>query len=471
MSWLIFSPELYALVMAGVFFALSLGRPDGDRDYRFAVALSAMGVGVNIACVTMTGDLFFGTYRVDLFTQVFKVMLWMALFLVMFICSELEGVPRRRHPEFYLLLTVCTLAMMMLVSSVHLVTLWVSLELSSYTLYTLVFLRRQGSMGVSAGLRYFLVGASASAVMLFGLALLYGATRTAYIVDLMRILPAMMERPEVAIGVVMVLGGFFFKLAVFPFHLWAPDVYEGAPNQVAAYIATASKVAAVAVLVRMVSLTSGQSPYLAHVLVALSIVSMTVGNLSAIVQKDLKRLLAFSSIAHAGYVLIGVLSMNQSGYAGATFYALALLTMKFACFMVVVIVAGDGRNIEVGHLAGLHRRSPILALLLMMSLFGLAGIPPTIGFTGKLLIFTAAMDKGYLTLILIAMGNVVVSLYYYLLVVKAAYLAEPEDGLPDLRVSLPARVLAAGLVAFMVIAGIYPTPLIELARAAVLGLG
>ena len=471
MNWMIFGPELYALIMSAVFFGLTLVRSDPARNYRTAVALAAVGVGISLSCVRMQGDLFYGTYRVDLFSQVFKAVLFMGLFLVMAICAELGGVARRRHAEFYLLLTVCTLAMMMLVSSVNLLTIWVALELSSYSLYILVFLRRGGNRGAAAGLRYFLIGASASALMLFGMALLYGTARATYIAELMTVLPGMIDQPAVIIGLVLTLSGFFFKLAVFPFHFWAPDVYENAPHQLTAYIATVSKVAAIAILTRMVAVSGGASTYLVHVLVTLSIVSMTVGNLTAIVQRDLKRLLAYSSIAHAGYVLIGILSMNPAGYAGAMFYAMALLMMKFTCFLVVVVVAGDGRNIDIDHLAGLHRRSPLLALALMMALFGLAGIPPTIGFTGKLLIFVAAIEKGYLTLVIIAMGNVVVSLYYYLLVLKAAYLTEPETEQPELRVSATVKLLAGALVTAMVAIGFFPTYLIDLARAAVTVLG
>ena len=184
-----------------------------------------------------------------------------------------------------------------------------------------------------------------------------------------------MESPWVVLGLAMALSGFFFKLAVFPFHFWAPDVYQGAANQVAAYIATASKVAAIAILMRMVSL-AGDSGYMVHVLAVLAIVSMTVGNLAAIVQKDIKRLLAYSSVAHAGYVLIGVLSMNPEGTAAVVFYALTVLVLKFTCFLVVVQVSPDGGNPTLANLAGLHRRSPLLAMALMLALFGLAGIPP-----------------------------------------------------------------------------------------------
>jgi NADH-quinone oxidoreductase subunit N len=467
MNWMIFSPELYFLLMAAVFFGRSLGpRSEPGRDYFLALVLASVGLGVCLAGVHLEGNLFWGTYRVDLFSQVFKVMLSMGLFLVVCLCSELNGIDKRLHPEFYFLLTVSTLAMILLVSCVHLLTIYIALELSSYSLYILVSLRKGQRVGVDTGIKYFLIGASASAVMLFGFALLYGSIQATYLIEIVQVLPAALNRPVVTIGLVLTLCGFFFKLAVFPFHFWAPDVYAGAANQVTTYIATASKVAAVAILMRIVALSGSGSVYLVHILVTLSIVSMTVGNLTAVVQKDLKRMLAYSSIAHAGYVLIGILSMNQAGYTSVIFYALSLLVMKFTCFLVVVKVADDGRNLNVEHLAGLHRRSPILALALMLALFGLAGIPPTIGFTGKLLVFTAAMQKGYFTLVLIAMINVVISLYYYLLVVKAAYLLEPETELPELQISPSTKVLAGVLISVMIVAGIFPTHLIELAKAA-----
>lgn len=468
MNWISFLPELYLFVAILCLLAATFTERIGRRTLYFGSLLLSIGaVVVCLAAARQESLLFSGTYRVDLFAQVFKAMLAMGLFLIVCLCNELHGIADRRHTEFYLLLFTCTLAMMFLVSAVHLLTVYVALELSSYSLYVLVALRADRRMGIEAGLKYFLVGVTASAVMLFGIALLYGATQAAYVADMIRVLPGVIEQPLVVIGLLLTLGGFFFKLAVFPFHFWAPDVYQGAAHQVAAYIATASKVAAVAVVIRLVSLSGGYSAQLAAVLAALSILSMTVGNLAAIAQKDFKRLLAFSSIAHAGYILIGILSMSAAGYAAAVFYAAAVLVMKFTCFFVLIRVAPDGDNVRIEELAGLHRRSPMLAMALMLSLFGLAGIPPTIGFTGKLLVFTAAVAQGYLWLVLIAMFNVVVSLYYYLLVIKAAYLLEPDVAAPFRTVSVADRLLAAGLILFIVAAGIYPTDLIALARNAV----
>jgi NADH-quinone oxidoreductase subunit N len=279
-------------------------------------------------------------------------------------------------------------------------------------------------------------------------------------------LQPLLHTPLAIVGLTLMLAGLLFKLAVFPFHFWVPDVYQGAANQVTAYIATASKVAAIAILLRVVAASGSGSVYLVQVLVVLAVISMTLGNLAAITQGDLKRLLGYSTIAHAGYVLIGILSMSRAGYGGAVFYAVALLVMKFSAFLVLVQVADDGRNLRIEQLAGLHRRSPILALGLMVALFSLAGIPPTIGFTGKFVVFVAAMEKGYFTLVLIGMINVVISLYYYLLVIKAAYLLEPQAELPKLRVGTAIKLLNTALIGVTLVAGIFPRYLLELADAA-----
>ena len=462
-----FSIEIYCLGTIIVLFILAFAtRPNPKRDFYTALILSTVGMVITLTTVELKGDLFYNTYRIDLYSQVFKVLLSMGLFLIVFLCSELKGVLKTHHTEFYFLLFTCTLAMMLLVSSVHLLTIYLSLELSSYCLYALVFLRKERHLGLEASLRYFLIGASASAIMLFGIALLYGATGASYLIQLVKILPPMMDQPVIVIGLLLTLFGFFFKLAVFPFHFWASEVYHAAPNQLAGYIATVSKIAAIAILLRIIALCGNQNKLIAEILIALSIISMTIGNISALVQKDFKRLLAYSSIAHGGYVLIGILSMTPSGYSGAIFYSLALLIMKYACFMVIVKVAHDGRNLDISHLAGLHRQAPLFALMLMLALFGLAGIPPTIGFTGKLLIFGAAIKSGYLYLVLIAMVNVVISLYYYLMVLKAAYLAEPQGELPAVTLTTPDKIVAGLLITIMVIVGFYPTFIINIANAA-----
>ncbi len=466
MNWSVAAPEIFYVSAALAFFFLSfVMRPDSKREYRLALILAALGVAVTLASVRADGFLFIRAYRADLFSQVFKVLLALGLFLVVYICDELQELRQRHLHDFYLLLFTCTLAMMLLVSAEHLLAIYISLELSSYSLYVLVALRKNEDFGLESGIKYFVIGTFASAVMLFGMALLYALTNATYLQQIALVLPEMIGRPAVLTALLLILGGLFFKLAVFPFHFWAPDTYQGAMNQVAAYIATASKVAAIAVVLRVVALAGQGNAYFSNALVVLAIISMTLGNLAAIVQKDIKRLLAFSTVAHAGYILIGILAMSRAGYASVVFYALALLVMKFTAFFVVIKVAGDGRNLQIEQLAGLHRQSPILALALMVSLFSLAGIPPTIGFTSKFLIFIAAIEKGYFALVIIAMINVVISLYYYLLVIKAAYLLEPAEEL-QLVVSPSTKILAGTLIVGIVALGLFPTMLIQVAGAA-----
>jgi NADH-quinone oxidoreductase subunit N len=463
----LFTPELFYVIMAAVFFGLSLQRKVNARStYVLAVALASVGVLLSVISASLEGMLFFDSYKVDFFSQVFKILLAFGTFLVIFVCSELKGVDESRHPEFYFLISICTVGMMMLVSAVELLTIYIALELSSYSLYLLVPMRRGPDQNSEASIKYFMIGAVSSAFMIFGISYLFGVTHSTYVADIIKVLPGVIGQPAAIIGLVLALAGFFFKQALFPFHSWAPDVYEGAANHVTTYIATASKMAAAALVIRFVGFSSGQSAILGQALMVLCILSMTFGNLVAIIQKDVKRLLAYSSISHAGYMLIGILSMTQRGYASAIYYAMAYLVMNFACFMVIMKIADDGRNLKIKELAGLHKRSPLLAMTLMLGLFGLAGIPPTVGFTGKFFVFAAAMEKGYLTLVVIGMINATISLYYYLIVIKAAYLLEPVEEYPEVRVDSWSRAMSIFLVVAIVYLGMFPERFIEMAEAA-----
>ena len=356
--------------------------------------------------------------------------------------------------------------MMMLVSAVELITIYVSLELASYSLYILIPMRKGDGLDVEAGIKYLFIGAVSSCFMLFGLSYIFGATHSTYISDILAKMPALLDSPVGLLGIILSLSGFFFKLSAFPIHFWAPDVYQGGANQLVAYIATASKAAAVAVLLRFAALGSSYGYNFAQILVFLSIVSMTLGNLVAIIQKDFKRMLAYSSIAHAGYILIGVLTLSESGYTSVIYYAVAYLIMNFTCFMVLSEVAADGRDLKITEFAGLYQRSPLLALALMLGLFSLAGVPPSIGFTGKLLIFTSAMNQGYFWLVLIGAVNGTVSLYYYLKVVYAAYFMEPGD-LPAVVPSNAIRFTTYGLIGIIIGFGVFPMQVVDLARQAV----
>jgi NADH-quinone oxidoreductase subunit N len=466
MTMLLFGPELYYLGLAFVIFLFSLRRnPQVQRDYTITVVLAGVGFLVALLCLGQKGDLFFKAYRVDLFTQIFKAALALGLFLVLMISRNIAHIEERFRAEFYLFLTTCTLGMMMLVSSVELLTIYVSLELSSYSLYILVPLRKGDGIDVEAGIKYLFIGAVSSGFMLFGLSYIFGAVHSTYLADIMQAMPQLLHSPIGLVGLVLAMAGFFFKLSAFPFHFWAPDVYQGGANQVVTFIATASKAVAVALLLRLASLGVSYGYSFAQVLMVLSILSMTLGNLVAIIQRDLKRMLAYSSIAHAGYVLMGIVGLQEAGFTSAVYYALAYLIMNFTVFMVLSEVASDGRDLKIAELAGLWRRSPLLSMSLILGVFALAGVPPSIGFTGKLLLFTSAMNSGYFWLVLIGAVNGTLSLYYYLKVVYAAYFMESD--LPPIQLSLSTRLLNYALCATILVFGVAPNSIIELARAAV----
>jgi NADH-quinone oxidoreductase subunit N len=465
----LFLPELYFLFMALVLLAVSVrhGAPKPRRTYYTAFVLSGIGLLVALGSLFVEGELFFQAYKVDLFSQIFKVFLSLGMFLVVTICSRLESVEDRHHPEFYLFLTTCTIGMMLLVSAVELITLYVALELSSYSLYILVPMRRGGGeKGSEAGVKYFFMGALASAVMLFGMSYLYGVCHTTHLVDIFQRLPEAVFMPGAIIGLVLTLSGLFFKLAVVPFQSWAPDVYEGGANQLVAYIASASKVAAMAILIRLTALSGAGSAYFMNLLIILSLIGMTFGNLVAIKQRDFKRMLAYSSIAHAGYVLLGILTMSDAGYTGVIYYGLVYLVLNFACFLVIVLVSEKGDNVSIDQFAGLYKRAPLLAATLLLGVFGLAGLPPTGGFTGKFLIFIAVVQKGYLWLAIVAMINVTISLYYYIGVVKSAYLSPPAPDSTAIPISTPMRFLNYLVIAMIIWLGVYPELVYDLASMA-----
>ncbi len=466
-DFFLFLPELSFISAALAFFVLSLGKKaiPGPLQ-KWALGLAGIGLIVAVASSHQQGMLFFDCYRVDLFSQVFKVLIALGTFWVIFSSSELKGINPVKHAEYYFFIFVCSMAMMMLVSAVELLTIYVAIELSSYSLYLLVPMRRGADEYVETGIKYFMIGVTASALMIFGISLIFGVTHTTYMTRIVAVLPDVIGQPAAIIGIVLALSGFFFKLALFPFHIWAPDVYQGAANQVTAYIATASKMAAAAMIIRFTGLSPVEHPGFVKLLIVFSILSMTFGNLVALIQKDIKRLLAYSSIAHAGYMLIGILSLTGRGYAAAIYYATAYLIMNYACFMVIMKIADDGHNLQIKELAGLHKRSPLLAMTLMLGLFGLAGIPPTAGFTGKFLVFAAALEKGYLFLIVIGMINATISLYYYLVVIKAAYLLKPVTPLPEVRVDSWTRWLSIVLVVLMIYLGVFPDQFVTLTEAA-----
>lgn len=464
---LLFAPELCLLFGALVVFACTaIG-----ASTRTTWALSSLFALASVAAcgfyLAAEGEPFFpGIYRVDAFSQVFKLGIAIALALTIAISGRQESTRPLARVDMHFFFYMSAFGMMMLVSATELLTLYIGLELSAYGLYILAALHRKERMGSEAAAKYILFGAAASAVSLYGISMIYGSTQTTYIAEILTTTPSAF----MIAGIVLMLLGLLFKLAAFPVHAWAPDVYQGAPHESAVFLGSASKVAAVGVLLRVLAMAVPEVEQLAMVLLVISVASMTLGNLAALVQTDFKRLLGYSAVAHAGYILIGMLTFTELGAAASIFYVLTYVPIVFCAFLVVSAVSRNGENPSIKDLGGLYQRSPFLALVLLTALFGLAGIPPTPGLAGKWFLFSAAIDAGYLWLVVVAAINATISLYYYLLVVKEAYLTPPGDK-PAIKLS-PAYTIA-GIVGLLLIffAGFYPAPVWTLATGAATALG
>lgn len=458
----LFAPEATILLGALVAFVLSVVGSPYRTTWIVSVGFAALGLAVSIAWLGATGQPFFdGIYRVDAFSQLLKVGITGGLFLTVLIAGNPGSVRERTRIEIPLFLFFSAVGMMMMVSATELITLFVALELSAYGLYILAALNKQQHQGSEAAAKYVLFGAASSAVTLYGISLIFGAARTTLLSEII----AAPATPMIVVGVLLSLASVLFKLAVFPFHAWAPDTYQGGPHEAVTLIATASKVAAVGVIIRLLLLAMPAHTNLVTVLLVLCVVSMTVGNLAAIVQHDLKRFLAYSTVAHAGYILIGLVCFSSMGVASALYYTVIYVPIVFCAFLVVCVLGADGSNPTKDSLAGLYHRSPLLAATLLVGMFGLAGIPPTAGFMGKWFLFSAAIESDLFWLVLVGAINATVSLYYYLRIIKEAYLTPPVDETP-IKLSLATTIAAGIAIALVLILGFYPTPLWELAEAA-----
>lgn len=473
MKYLLFLPELILILGSLTVFILALGSGRDLLAARVTAIAALAAAAASAATLGLQGDLFFLAYRVDLFSQLFKLFIAGGLAAVALFGRELPDIRDDVRPEYFLLLLLGSLGLLMLVSSVELISLVVALELSSCALYLLVPLRREGPglrIQMESAAKYAMFGVAATGVLLFGMSYLFGMTGSTYFVDLAPALATRWSDPAAVAAISLTLLGLFFKLAAFPMHLWAPDVYQGAANETTAFVAAVPKVAAVAVLIRFLLCADPSDARLTLLLTISSIGSMFLGNLVALVQKDLKRMLGYSTIAHAGYVMLGFAAMGQGGYGAAIFYIIGFMAMNLTAFLVICRVSPEGRNPLVNDLAGLHSRAPLAALMLAGSMFALAGIPPFVGFIGKFQLMAAALDRGLVALVIIAAVNTAIGVYYYLNVVRVIYF-EPAGDLPGVRLARLDAVLGVALFLIIIIMGILPAPLLDAAVASVRGMG
>jgi len=387
----------------------------------------------------------------------------------------------RHAGEYAALVLFAVLGMMLLVSSENLLTVFLSLEMTSLCLYVLTAFNQREARSTEAALKYFLFGGISAAVALFGFSLLYGLTGTLQFQAMGTAVSAHAADPLLWVALTAVVGGFGFKIAAVPFHLWAPDAYQGAPTPSAALIATGSKVASFFILAKLLWLglagaegsaawgdtTSGWALLLA----LLAVASMVLGNLVAIVQRNVKRLLAYSAIAHAGYMLLALLAGGREGMTSLVYYVVVYGAATLGAFTVVAAVEESGEDDSFQAMAGLSRREPVLALCLMLFLLSLAGIPPLAGFFGKFYIFVAAAQGGpaelsLLWLVIIAIAASVVSLYYYLMVLKQAFVADPHEGPAPAKCDLTLRLTAAVLALVVLGSGCFPSTVLSFIQTA-----
>ncbi|MDR2339181.1 MAG: NADH-quinone oxidoreductase subunit N [Deltaproteobacteria bacterium] len=373
--------------------------------------------------------MFFGSYRVDPLSQFFKLLISVGFVIASLNSMRQPTLETEKRADYFLFLTLSSFGLIILSSGVELVTIYLALELSSYSLYVLIPVRAKSKEAAEAGLKYILFGAAASAFALYGLSWIIASQETTYIAKLATLPWGFSAQPLAVMGLTLFLGGLFFKLALFPFHFWCPDVYQGASNETAAFVATLPKLGAIIVLIRLATLLKPDLE-LTHILAFLAAVSVTYGNLCALVQKDLKRMLGFSSVAHAGYILVGLCAGTAEGLAAAAFYAMAYLIMNLLCFWVISRISRDGRNLSYDDLNGLSDRSPVLAMCLAAAAFSLVSLPPTVGFIGKLWLITSLWGHGYDWLVIVVCVNSAIAIFYYLSLVRHAYTEDPAPGTP-----------------------------------------
>jgi NADH-quinone oxidoreductase subunit N len=465
-------PQVIVALAALVVLVLDVLVPRDRTEVLAGVTLASLGLSAAAAWYLWgaTGTAYSGMLATDNLALYFCLLLLGGAALSVLLSwgyLKREGIS---YGEFYTLILLAVAGMMLLAASADLLMVFLSIETLSLALYILVGFARAREASEEAALKYFLLGAFASAFLVYGIALIYGATGTTRLADLAAGAGANpLSNPLLLAGAVMVLVGFAFKLALVPFQMWTPDVYEGAPTPVTAFMSVATKAAAFAALFRLVfyalpSLSAEWAPLLA----VLAVLTMTAGNLAAIVQRNIKRMLAYSSIAHAGYILVAVIAGGELGQTSVLFYLAVYTFMNVGAFAVVEALERREEGLELSDYAGLARRAPLLAAAMALFMFSLAGFPPTAGFFAKFYVFNAAVQSGYAWLAVVGVLNSLLGVVYYVGVIVTMYMREP--GKSNLAVNVSgALALALVIAAVSTLAlGLLPSPLLELARQALL---
>jgi len=465
-------PEIILAFLACALFAADSFVPKAHKRQLGYYAIGALVLS-GLSTIPLWGreiSTFSGMVSLDYYALFFKLVFLTISTIIILISSRYIEIERINLGEYYGLILFATVGMMFMPMATDLLSFYLSLELMSMSFYVLVAFMRKDPKSVEAGIKYFLAGVFASGVILYGIAFLYGASGTTNLNAIATFIATQEigKSPSLMMSFVLLVTGFGFKIAAVPFHMWAPDVYEGSPTPITAFLSAGSKAAAFSVMLRVLingfGLTSGSWW---PILWIVAVLTMTLGNLVAMVQTSMKRLLAYSSIAHAGYILMGLIAATQLGFAAILIYLVGYAFMTLGAFTLVILLCRTNhRGDQISDFRGLARIHPFVAGTFILFALSLIGIPPTAGFVGKLFLFNAAIQGGFYWLSIIGVLNSAISLYYYFKVVKVMYMEEPPD---DLRLSFsPGMKIAVGVTAFITLfLGLYPEPLIKAALTSV----
>ncbi len=470
-AWGVLAPSLIIFVTAMLALALDLLPPRDSKEHLGSVALAGVVVALIVSVLRWGAEErgFSGMLVLDNYALFFNVVICYAVALVLLLSLDYLRRQGAESGEYYGLILFSMSGMMLLAAANDLIVVFLAIEIMSLSLYVMAGIFKTRLASSEASMKYFLLGAFASSFLLYGIALIYGTTGST---NFERVAAAVANQPRPTmflVGVGLLLVGFGFKISAVPFHMWAPDVYEGAPTSVAALIATGAKAAAFAALIRLLGgALSIAQPDTAAILWVVAALTMTVGNVVAVAQANLKRMLAYSSVAHVGYMLVGLVAGGSIGAGAVLFYLLAYVFTTAGAFgAILVCERGRSEAVNVDDYAGLARRSPLLAGALSLYLLSLIGIPPLAGFFAKFYVFGSAVHAGYLWLVVVAVLNSAVAAYYYLRVIVYMYMREADgEGALYTPSFAGALALVIALVG-VILLGVMPAPFVDLAQAAV----
>ncbi len=471
------APEIVIVVFGFLVLLIDVFLPRSEKKGYLGI-LSIIGVVIafffSIPLVGSGQSGFEGMIIADGFSIFFKITFLIITLLTLLISigyTEREGIA---FGEYYALILFASLGMMLMASGTHLIIIFLGLETMSISIYVLAGMLREDRRSVEAALKYFLLGAFATGFLLYGIALIYGATGSLQLKDVASYIASknLLKSPMLMMSLVFLTVGFGFKIASVPFHMWTPDVYEGAPTSITAFMATGVKAAGFSALVRVffTALSNFHTDWIS-IMWLISVATMTVGNIVAISQTNIKRMLAYSSIAHAGYILVAFVSGNDIGTAGILFYLLAYAFMNLGAFTCVILLGKKGEeNTLISDYAGIGFKYPLLSAAMTIFLLSMAGIPPLGGFMAKFYVFSAAVKSKFYWLAILGVLNSAVSVYYYLRVTVLMYFREPEREITGLRFPITSVIALVLALIGTIYMGLFPSNVLSFAQKSIAGL-